>query len=207
MFQFDDINIIKITVGDLQTNCYIVFLPNASKVVVIDPGADYDAIVQALEGKDIDSVILTHGHFDHMGAVDALAELYDFDLYVHEEDDELLKNEQKNCSEHFCANPFVVQKQAVLYTENTAIYSAGITFKVMHTPGHTKGSSCLYVKTPRHNILFTGDTLFKGGYGRTDLYGGSFSQMVKSARRLLQLEGYYTCFSGHGEDTSIGIKS
>lgn len=204
MYTFKNFNIKKVIVGDLNTNCYIIEKNDLSSATIIDPGADVDKIVSNISAKKVDSVILTHGHFDHIMAIDELAKKYNFKLYIHEKDVEMLSDANKNLSELFMPVSFTISHNYIVYKEGDVLSSSDLSFEVMHTPGHTKGSSCLLTVIDNKNILFTGDTLFSGGYGRTDLYGGDFSALVNSMRRLFKLKGTYQCFPGHGEDTTLG---
>lgn len=206
MDKYGYISIYKLAVGELETNCYIVANEKAKGVTIIDPGAEANKILEHLGNKEIDSVILTHGHFDHISAIDILAKNYDFKLYIHQEDAEMLNDPMKNLSDQFLPEKLIIQHDYISYIDNEIIISSGLEFKALHTPGHSKGSSCLLINVDGENILFTGDTLFAGGYGRTDLYGGDFSTIVNSMRRLYKLKDYYYCYPGHGGNTILGKK-
>lgn len=207
MDKFNNINIKKISVGELQENCYLVENHDSASATIIDPGSEANRIIEILSYPKVDSVILTHGHFDHISAIDDLAKKYDFKLYVHEYDAEMLADPEKNLSSSLMIKPIVISHNFITYTDNEIIKSSGLEFEAIHTPGHTKGSTCLLLNAGEENILFTGDTLFAGGYGRTDFYGGDFSSLVNSMRRLYKLEGYYYCYPGHGDNTILGKKS
>ena len=195
--------------GSVYTNCYFLKNKETGEMIIIDPAACPEKIIQKvneMQGRPV-GILLTHGHFDHISAIDDLAKKYDFKLYVHEYDAEMLADPEKNLSSSLMIKPIVISHNFITYTDNEIIKSSGLEFEAIHTPGHTKGSTCLLLNAGEENILFTGDTLFAGGYGRTDFYGGDFSSLVNSMRRLYKLEGYYYCYPGHGDNTILGKKS
>lgn len=180
--------------GDLQTNCYLISKEESGPLVVIDPGGDADMIVQAIAGREVAAVLLTHGHFDHTGALHAFSEV---PIYIHSLDKPMLTDS------HFSFGSFAGDHRprpdaSHLVAEGDVLHLAGLEIKVLHTPGHTRGSVCYQVGEE----LFTGDTLFKGDYGRTDLPGGSEEQMRASLRRLFTLSGSKV-HPGHGPGDRI----
>jgi len=205
-YQFDNVKIRKLSLGALQTNCYLIQSDFSPLITLIDPGSETERIIAELGETKIDKVILTHGHYDHIMAVNDLAERYAFDLYVHELEVDLIEDAAKNGSAIYAGVDYIISKTPITVRDGDVIASSGLAFQVVHTPGHTKGSCCFKLALPSENILFTGDTLFKGGYGRTDFYSGDFSSLVNSMRRLLKLPGTHFCFRGHGEETIVGKK-
>lgn len=182
------IDIQTLVLGELQTNCYFVSLPGKNEIVVIDPGDDIPTLQKALQGKTVAGVLITHAHYDHILGLPALR---DYPIYVHEEDAPAMTDAARNMAPAGM-EPRVPATHTV--TAGDVISLAGIDFTVLHTPGHTLGGVCYQVG----DILFTGDTLFAHGYGRTDLFGGNFSQLMQSLRKLLRMNVHI--YPGHGED-------
>lgn len=187
------LNIQRITLGQLETNCYILWQEDPGTVVVIDPGDDIPTLTHTLGDRQVAGVLITHAHFDHILGLSALKGK---PIYVHALDFDAMTDDEINCGPRGGASPYVPATNAV--AEGDQITLAGMTFTVLHTPGHTRGSVCYRCGED----LFTGDTLFVGGYGRTDLPGGSWPDLRKSLERLLQLHGVRV-YPGHGESGYI----
>ena len=176
--------------GDYQTNCYIAHEDNETSCILVDPGYQSDDILDVCsqKGLSIAAILLTHGHFDHVGAVKELAAETGCDVYLHEAD---------------LAMPPMMTAGKLYYThsydEGDTLTIAGMSICVLHTPGHTPGSVCLKIE----NHLFSGDTLFAGSCGRTDLPGGNWKTIQQSLQRLSQLEGNLWVHPGHGESTTL----
>ncbi len=180
-----------LTVGALGTCCYVVYDEEKDGCVVIDPGYEPERIRRACEGRRIEAVLLTHGHFDHIGGVAELAK-DGAEIVIHPGDAPMLADTKLNAS--WLVGDCVTAPAATrLVNEGDAITFAGVTFTVLHTPGHTPGCVCYQTG----DWLFTGDTLFQYGYGRTDLPGGSMQQLSASLRRLQPLARQYQIFPGH----------
>ena len=186
----------SIQVGSLGTNAYIVFDEKRTDAVVIDPGAEARAIQKALQGRTIAAVLLTHGHCDHIGAVDGLRE--GAFVAVHALDAPMLTSAQGNLSSLLGRN-FSVRPADRLLEDGELVEAAGLAFEVLHTPGHTPGSVCYRCGS----ALFSGDTLFSGGYGRYDLPGGDWEALKQSLRRVLSLSGVDRVYPGHNEETTL----
>ena len=183
--------IITLPLGALETNCYVVYDEASRVCALIDPGAMPQVILDTLAKNDLtlQKILLTHAHFDHTGALRALHEKFpDVPIYVNAQDtDETLNMSQGN----------------LVYTDTfldgDEISMPPLTFRVLATPGHTRGSSCLICG----DTIFSGDTLFEGCCGRTDLPGGDGAQMLASLKRLAELPGDYHVLPGHGGDTTL----
>ncbi len=183
-----------VSTGELQENCYVLSLEGREDAVIIDPGDDAHKIRLALGEKKPAAVLLTHGHHDHTGALYAFK---DCPIYIHPEDEGLM------LSRRFTAGAYQVdldpRPAPTDYVQGGQVLKiAGITFQVLHTPGHTPGSVCYRAG----DDIFTGDTLFDGDFGRTDLPGGSMAQMRQSLRTLLGLHGCHA-YPGHGGHFTI----
>ena len=186
--------IISMQVGPIMTNCYILIDEESKKTAVIDPGEDADRILAALREEDsqVEYILLTHGHYDHTTAVPELhAALPQARIYIHQAD------ANGAGSKLF---PLASQvEDLLLYDEGDTLALGGLTIQVLHTPGHSPGSVTLQVE----DVLFSGDTLFAGSCGRTDLPGGSYDQMMASLKRLGELEGEFRVLPGHNIPSTL----
>ena len=181
----------ELNVGLLGTCCYILSLPDRDDCVVIDPGAEPERILETAGNRAIAAILLTHGHFDHIGGVSGL--MGDgAALVIHELDAPMLGDPQQNAS-WMIRRTITAPEATRLVREGDEITYAGITFSVLHTPGHTPGSVCYQTE----NALFTGDTRFREGYGRTDLPGGSMRDLRHSLARLAPLVEALPLYPGH----------
>ena len=186
------LNVRRVSVGLLGTNCYLLSLPERDDCLVIDPGAEPEKIREAAGDRRIAAILLTHGHFDHIGAVDALM-TPETRLLVHEADAPMLKDPELNVC-WMLEQTIICESTPELLREGDTVEAAGISLKVLHTPGHTPGGVCY--EGP--GVLFTGDTLFDNGYGRTDLPGGSMTELRQSLRRLMPYRETHRIYGGHG---------
>ena len=184
------LNIETYPLGAYQTNCYMVYEDESPDCIVIDPGYEPDTVLLALKGikKNLAAIFLTHGHFDHVGAVKILAADTDCRVYIHENELSLPAT--------FTAGPLYYTHT---YGEGDLIEIAGMSVRVLHTPGHTPGSVCLTVE----DNMFSGDTLFRDSCGRTDLPGGNGAEIFKSLRRLAGLPHDYRVLPGHGMESTL----
>ncbi len=187
------VNVKTLPLGAYQTNCYLVWGEGADAVIVIDPGYNPEIVLSevAALGKKIAAVLLTHGHFDHVGGVKEIAAETDCPVYLHE-------NELSQ-PPSMTAGPLYYTHT---YGEGDSLHLAGLHFRVLHTPGHTPGSVCLICE----DCLFAGDTLFMGSCGRTDFPGGDTAQMRASLTRLAELPGDFKVLSGHGPETTLNME-
>ena len=182
----------EITVGPVQTRCYILYAENAKECLVIDPGDEPERIRKAAGDKTIAAILLTHGHFDHIGAVkDLMAE--NVRLVIHPLDEPMLGDPELNAGMGFLRRRITAPEPTDRVREGTELTLAGLNVRVLHTPGHTPGSVCYLIE----NELFTGDTVFDHGWGRTDLPGGNEQDMYASLRRLIPLTQQYSIHAGH----------
>ena len=180
-------NLKTLALGAYQTNCHI--LSNGSEAIVIDPGYEPDTILDSLEGLTLKAILLTHGHFDHVGAVKELVAETGCEVYIHAA--------ESTMPPMMTAGPLYYTRT---YAEgDTVAPIAGAELTVLHTPGHTPGSVCLLWGQE----LFAGDTLFAGSCGRVDLPGGDPAQMMQSLNRLASLQADYRVHPGHGPSTTL----
>lgn len=181
-----------LAVGQLQTNCYIVTDERTLDCAIIDPGAYSYAIMNYIEENKlkVKAILLTHGHFDHTGAVEALMKATSADLYVN----------RLECQKG-APSPmlFKAPEGTKFYSEGDVVNVSGLSFEVMETPGHSPGSVTLRCE----DALFTGDTLFRDSCGRTDLDGGSMEVLLKSLKRLYDLEGEFEVYPGHADQSTL----
>lgn len=185
----------KVVVGALETNCYVISAgKDAQEVIVVDPGADTEKILETVGNREIKAVMLTHGHFDHTGA---LKDFSDYPIYIHKEDAPMLSNTRLNGG-YLVGDSEIRPKATHFYREGSVVDVANLKLKILETPGHTMGSVCIL----EGDQMLTGDTLFKGDYGRTDLAGGSATLMRESLRRLFSMKDV-RIWPGHGEDDII----
>lgn len=192
--------IITMHLGELDTSCYIA-ASDSGNAAVIDPADNAEHILRTLKENDLTLklILLTHGHFDHTGAVAELKAATGAKIYIHPADADMSEDRIKNVS--YLLPGYVLQpyKPDVLIDEGDSIALDEVAFTVMHTPGHTDGS----VMFCTDNVIFSGDTLFSGSVGRTDFYSGSVEKQKQSLRRILALSGEYEIYPGHGEPTTL----
>lgn len=193
-------NVIKLTLGELAANCFIVEAPDKT-AVVIDPGAEAEVIIAELEsrGLDLKKILLTHGHFDHIGAAAELKARYNAPLYISAVDEELLDDKVKSVAYILPEIPFRPVEADVRIKEGDVITQGSMEISVIETPGHTAGSVCFIIG----DCMFTGDTLFHGTIGRTDHFSGDTPTEIQSVKRLAALDKNYKLYCGHGSDTDL----
>lgn len=186
-----------------QTNCYIVQDEETKEAMVIDPGGDPDTIIQMLDILDakVKYIYLTHCHGDHIGALKEVKDAKGGKILIHRYDVEGLYNKDISLTDYIGIHEIKLEADSRVDDEDT-IHIGNIEFKIIHTPGHTAGGSCLYCEKER--LLFSGDTLFHGTWGRTDLPTSSFEDIIKSiTEKLLVLPGETIVYPGHGKTTMI----
>ena len=199
-------NIETLVVGPIETNCYIASDPVSREAVIIDAGDDAEKILAYVEQNrlQIKYLLNTHGHFDHIQANDAIREKTGAQLAIHADDVELLASPEKvNAGMmsviHGCREP-----ELVLHNGDTIAFGP-YQLRVIYTPGHSKGGCCFY--EVQEKVCFTGDTLFRGSIGRTDLYGGNYVVLLKSVRERLQVVADdVTIYPGHGPESTMAFE-
>lgn len=187
--------------GIYGANCYIVYSRNTKDGIIVDPGGDADSILQRVKEQDINIkyIVLTHGHGDHIGGVSELKKELDIPLLIHEDDEEMIKDPEKNLSSIMAMGPISLRADKLL-TNGDMIEFGDIKAEVIHTPGHTKGGICLKIG----RYLITGDTLFQKSIGRTDLAGGNYDVIIESIKeKILTLDNNLIVLPGHGESSTI----
>ncbi|MFO0795025.1 MAG: MBL fold metallo-hydrolase [Candidatus Brocadiaceae bacterium] len=191
-----------LTVGPLEVNCYVLGSEKDKTAIIIDAGGDSDDILKILRKHTLTLkyLINTHAHFDHVGGIKQLQDMTGAQFLLHEDEIPLLRslNEQTNA---FGLPKISMPQVDRPLKDGDKIVLGNETVVVIHTPGHSPGSICLLME----NIVFTGDTLFAGSIGRTDLYGGSYDNIIHSIKtRLFALDERVMAYPGHGPCTTIG---
>ena len=193
--------LMRLVVGPLQVNCYILADDNTKESIVIDPGDDGQDILRIVreKGLKVKFIVNTHAHFDHVGANKAIKDATGAELLLHEDDAAVLAT-VSNQSRSFGMNPVSSPVPDRLLKHGDVITAGGISLKVLHTPGHTPGSISLL----EDGMVFTGDSLFAGSIGRTDFPGGDLMTLIRSIKRhLMILPDNTKVFSGHGPASTI----
>ena len=192
--------ILKYTLGVCAANCYVVNDEKSGKACLIDAPEYDDKILNVISSKglSLEYIILTHGHFDHILGANAFREKTGAKIIVHELETEYLKNPDKSLTS-LQGGEIVLAD--ILLKDNDVLTFGDISFRVIHTPGHSKGSSCFICENEK--IIFSGDTLFKNGIGRFDLYGGNYNTLMESLQKLKSINENYTIYPGHGDNTTL----
>lgn len=198
-----NIRVKKLVVGPVRTNCYIVYQEDRKEAVIIDPGDQTEEISRKITEYGVVpiAILLTHGHFDHIGAAESLKRQYDIPVYAYETEREILTTE-KNLGSMVGMRGLYLEADTYL-TDHQILSLGGMDFKVLSTPGHTVGSCCYLLE--EEEVLFSGDTLFHYSHGRTDFPTGSQSAIIRSIReRLMTLKDDIFVYPGHEGETTIG---
>lgn len=195
--------IMTMPVGMIGTNCYI--LSKEQDTLIIDPGGDADVIINYLEENELKpiAILLTHAHYDHIGALEEIREAYGIQVYLHEKEQDWLTNPALNGSHKFRHD--IVAREAEHTLDEGELSIGSFHFQVIHTPGHSPGSMSFLFKEAKQ--LFSGDVLFNQGIGRTDLPGGDFPTLEHTIKnKIYQLEMDIQVNPGHGPSTKIGFE-
>jgi len=193
-----------LSVGMLESNCYILGDESSREAVVIDPGGDGPDILAVLkkENLQVKTIINTHGHFDHVGANQALVEATGAPIAIHAADAHMLSQPSAEAL-FFTGGRLQPSHASILLAEDDILAFGAYTLKVLHTPGHTPGGICLVLQ--QEPLVYVGDTLFAGSIGRTDFPGGSFEDLIQSVRtKIFPLGDHYLVLPGHGPATTVG---
>lgn len=196
--------IAQYTVGPMASNCYILWDEATKEGSVIDPGYPDRRVTDLIEneGLKITKILLTHGHFDHIGGLKEIRELTGAKVYIHKDDANCLSSPGANIST-MVGTPMTFEDAEVLLSDGDRVEACpGEIFTVVHTPGHTPGGACFV----GDRVMFSGDTLFYGSIGRTDFPGGDYGAIVKSLGRLMAYDDDMRVLTGHGEETTIGFE-
>jgi len=195
-----------LAVGPLQCNCSILGDEVSREAIVVDPGDELPRILHLLAKHQltVKQIVVTHAHIDHIAGAHRLREITGAPILYNQRDLPLVAMMDQQAAWIGCATPTVSGPDESL-EDGVVVGVANLAAEVIHTPGHTEGSLCLYV--PEHHLLLAGDTLFAGSIGRTDLPGGSTGKLLASIRdRLLPLPDGTLVIPGHGESTTIGVE-
>ncbi len=196
--------IAKFILGSMQTNCYFIIDEKSQTCIIVDPADDIEIIMQKLSDKGLkcEKIILTHGHFDHILALEELRERTGSPVYIHKEDNEMLFDPEKSLMSFYAGSSKTCKGADILLSDGDVIDFHGNAIEVMHTPGHTKGSCCYIVGSH----LISGDTLFRGSIGRYDFYGGDYDTILSSLEKICKLETDYRIYPGHGPSTHLSYE-
>jgi len=192
----------QLPLGPLQTNCYMIY--DDEHCLIFDPGGDADVIFEWIKHKEVKplAILLTHAHFDHIGAVDELRMRYSIPVYLHEDEKDWLGNPSLNGSQFFVGHTISTSPADVYIREEKTIDIGPFSMKVFFTPGHSPGSVSYYFH--ELNSIVSGDVLFQGSIGRTDLPGGNINTLMESIhQKLLSIPENTTVLPGHGPTTTI----
>lgn len=194
--------IIRIPAGIYAANCYIVFDESTKNGIVVDPGGDVDDILASINENNIEikHIILTHGHGDHIGGVIGLKDALGASVMIHELDKDMLIDGTKNLSTVMAMGSIEIEPDRLL-KDGDVLKVGDLNIEIIHTPGHTFGGVCIKIE----DNLITGDTLFAGSIGRTDLLGGDYNTIIKSIKDKLMIYPDDTkVYPGHGPSSTIG---
>ena len=192
----------RIPIGRLKTNCYLYI--KDKNCLIFDPGAESDKLIRIIKEQELHpiAILLTHGHFDHIEAVDDLRNAYEIPCYVHQGDSKCLYDPEHNLGNKWLSNPLILKKADHIIEKEGSITIGNFQLEIIHTPGHSRGSVCYY--DPSTHTLISGDTLFYRSIGRTDLPTSNESMIYESIlKKLFKLPDDTLVLPGHGPETTI----
>ena len=191
-------------VSMLSTNCYFLINKDSKECAIVDPGDNAKGLEEKIRrsGYTPVAILLTHGHFDHIMAVNKLKSVFNIPVYAFKEEEEMLKDTKERLFGMVEDESCLVVNADKLHTDGEVLDLIGTKIKVIHTPGHSKGSCCFYLEDEK--ILISGDTLFEGSIGRTDFEESGEEDMLISLEKLKRLDKDIAVYPGHGYPTSIG---
>ena len=192
----------KCILGPVYTNCYLLKNKETGELIIVDPADCPEKIemkISRMNGKPV-AILLTHGHFDHILAAQAVKEKYNIPIYACRQEEEMLREPSINMTVHYGQGCSIVPD--VFLEDLDVIRLAGFSVQMIHTPGHTPGGCCYYF--PYEDVIFTGDSLFCGSIGRTDFKGGSMSDLVRTVKeKIMTLPEHTEVYPGHNDTTTI----
>lgn len=200
------IKIYHAVLGEIGTNCYVIVNESVKRCIIVDPADQPESVGVMVEkcGCEPAAVLLTHGHYDHMTAAEAIKDKYNINIYAGDHEKDVLLQPDKNLS-GIMGRRQVSLKADRWLSDGDELELAGIKIKVLHTPGHTEGGVCYYIAEA--SALFSGDTLFAESVGRTDFPTGSMGALINSIKnKLLPLPEETVVYTGHGDTTTIGYE-
>ncbi len=193
--------ILTLILNSMRTNCYILINEQTNEAIVVDPADNAKNIYKKLNDKKLKCkyIILTHAHFDHMLGLEELRELTGAPFCIHENDAPSLKYPERTLMIHAKLKDNTIKDPEIVLKDNDILKCGDEQVQIIHTPGHTMGSICIICG----NNMISGDTLFRDGIGRYDLYGSDYKQLLNSLHRISQLQENYKIYPGHGSTTTL----
>lgn len=199
------LKIYTIPTAPIEENCYIALDEDSRQGLIIDPGNEAEKIFSLVQGEKIEvqAILLTHGHWDHIGAVEELRQKLGVTVHIHGDDAAMLTDSRQNLYAYMGGGRMEGRPADKVFREGAVFSCGGFDFKVIHTPGHTPGGSCFY--SEKAGVLFSGDSLFAEEIGRCDFPGGSLTSLVSSLKeKILPLPEETKVYPGHGPATTVG---